>query len=155
MLSDGIRTAPLSPRYTTHRVERGRRRARARRGLGGGRTDARGALAARRARLACALLPFGSPRRLAPAGAGGGARRLARRGKSCRNAKCVLCQHRAVFLLMGSLQQASTFCRNERLPVTYMPRVEVEGGSTAGATAIVHFGSVGRLWGLFERSKAT
>ena len=30
-----------------------------------------------------------------------------------------------------------------------------EGGSTASAHAIVHFGSVGRLWGLFERSKAT
>ena len=29
------------------------------------------------------------------------------------------------------------------------------GGSTAGVIAIVHFGSVGRLWGLFERSKAT
>ena len=31
----------------------------------------------------------------------------------------------------------------------------VGGGSTAGWLAIVHFGSVGRLWGLFERSKAT
>ena len=31
----------------------------------------------------------------------------------------------------------------------------VGGGSTAGGLAIVHFGSVGRLWGLFERSKAT
>ena len=29
------------------------------------------------------------------------------------------------------------------------------GGSTASVLAIVHFGSVGRLWGLFERSKAT
>ena len=29
------------------------------------------------------------------------------------------------------------------------------GSSTAGTDAIVHFGSVGRLWGLFERSKAT
>ena len=29
------------------------------------------------------------------------------------------------------------------------------GGSTAGSLAIVHFGSVGRLCGLFERSKAT
>ena len=29
------------------------------------------------------------------------------------------------------------------------------GGSTASGTAIVHFGSVGRLCGLFERSKAT
>ena len=29
------------------------------------------------------------------------------------------------------------------------------GGSTAGVLAIVHFGSVGRLCGLFERSKAT
>ena len=29
------------------------------------------------------------------------------------------------------------------------------GGSTACVIAIVHFGSVGRLWGLFERSKAT
>ena len=29
------------------------------------------------------------------------------------------------------------------------------GRSTASATAIVHFGSVGRLCGLFERSKAT
>jgi hypothetical protein len=29
------------------------------------------------------------------------------------------------------------------------------GGSMAGWLAIVHFGSVGRLWGLFERSKAT
>ena len=29
------------------------------------------------------------------------------------------------------------------------------GGSTASSLAIVHFGSVGRLWGLFERSKAT
>ena len=27
--------------------------------------------------------------------------------------------------------------------------------STASVLAIVHFGSVGRLWGLFERSKAT
>jgi hypothetical protein len=31
----------------------------------------------------------------------------------------------------------------------------VKGGSTASAHAIVHFGSVGRLCGLFERSKAT
>ena len=30
-----------------------------------------------------------------------------------------------------------------------------EGGSTASGTAIVHFGSVGRLCGLFDRSKAT
>ena len=30
-----------------------------------------------------------------------------------------------------------------------------KGGSTAGVLAIVHFGSVGRLCGLFERSKAT
>ena len=29
------------------------------------------------------------------------------------------------------------------------------GSSTAGPLAIVHFGSVGRLWGIFERSKAT
>ena len=29
------------------------------------------------------------------------------------------------------------------------------GRSTASALAIVHFGSVGRLCGLFERSKAT
>ena len=27
--------------------------------------------------------------------------------------------------------------------------------STTGTDAIVHFGGVGRLWGLFERSKAT
>ena len=29
------------------------------------------------------------------------------------------------------------------------------GSSTASVLAIVHFGSVGRLWGLFERSKVT
>ena len=29
----------------------------------------------------------------------------------------------------------------------------LKGSSTAGVLAIVHFGSVGRLWGLFERSK--
>jgi hypothetical protein len=33
--------------------------------------------------------------------------------------------------------------------------VRLKGRSTASALAIVHFGSVGRLWGLFERSKAT
>ena len=32
---------------------------------------------------------------------------------------------------------------------------DTQGGSTAGVLAIVHFGSVGRLCGLFERSKAT
>ena len=31
----------------------------------------------------------------------------------------------------------------------------ISGGSTAGVLAIVHFGSVGHLCGLFERSKAT
>ena len=31
----------------------------------------------------------------------------------------------------------------------------VSGSSTSGADAIVHFDSVGRLCGLFERSKAT
>ena len=36
------------------------------------------------------------------------------------------------------------------------PRKNVVGSSsTAGVLAIVHFGSVGRLCGLFERSKAT
>jgi hypothetical protein len=30
-----------------------------------------------------------------------------------------------------------------------------QGRSTSDSLAIVHFGSVGRLWGLFERSKAT
>ena len=33
--------------------------------------------------------------------------------------------------------------------------IEVRGSSTASADAIVHFGSVGRLCGLSERSKAT
>ena len=37
----------------------------------------------------------------------------------------------------------------------YLYIVAFWGGSTAGVIAIVHFGSVGRLWGLFERSKAT
>ena len=42
--------------------------------------------------------------------------------------------------------------------VSTLPRFQdchVPGGSTAGVLAIVHFGSVGRLCGLFERSKAT
>ena len=34
-------------------------------------------------------------------------------------------------------------------------RVWNKGSSTAGWLAIVQFGSVGRLWGLFERFKAT
>jgi hypothetical protein len=34
-------------------------------------------------------------------------------------------------------------------------KVSSRGSTTSGTAAIVHFGSVGRLWGLFERSKAT
>ena len=41
------------------------------------------------------------------------------------------------------------------VPVGTVKRRISLGGSTAGWLAIVHFGSVGRLWGLFERSKAT
>ena len=45
--------------------------------------------------------------------------------------------------------------RTDTSTCTLQPPTSVRGGSTAGVLAIVHFGSVGRLCGLFERSKAT
>ena len=54
-------------------------------------------------------------------------------------------------------QSVSLFFFIER-EATVPPPPEISttvGSSTAGMDAIVHFGSVGRLCGLFERSKAT
>ena len=51
---------------------------------------------------------------------------------------------------------ASHVTRRDGSPDTGQIVGNVKGrSSTAGMDAIVHFGSVGRLCGLFERSKAT
>jgi hypothetical protein len=63
----------------------------------------------------------------------------------------ILC--RVVAICISTFEK-SRFCILQRVVGSYS-RVVFSGSSTAGATAIVHFGSVGRLCGLFERSKAT
>ena len=52
--------------------------------------------------------------------------------------------------------QKSQSGRTQRLqgPLYLLKGITLAGCSTTGANAIVHFGSVGRLQGLFERSKA-
>ena len=65
------------------------------------------------------------------------------------------------WILMHDLAGGSTHsvcCELDKIRRQHNKRYEKNshlGGSTASAHAIVHFGSVGRLCGLFERSKAT
>jgi hypothetical protein len=59
----------------------------------------------------------------------------------------------------GTASSAAVMARREKdsscMVGALAVRMVSRGSSTASVLAIVHFGSVGRLCGLFERSKAT